>query len=144
MTAIIEKINSLVKTAKKDKRLENVVFVKGYRSKLAKAPVEGFVAVVKIENINRLQSFAGGFFDGQRKGEMYAVKLAVDVYSGSDISGEDLSFVTLEVFEAIKSALEVGVIDSCCISPIAFDKTANAVYREIAIELSFCLSGENG
>lgn len=142
MTKITEIVNSLIKKAKKDPDIQGVTFVKAYNNRLAACPVEGFVAVVKIENINLEESFAGGYAESNIKGEMYNVKLELDVFSDSDITGESLSDMTLRVMRAIQNADESSIISDVYVTPIEFDEKLNGIFRKIVIQLDFCLCGD--
>ena len=51
MTAVIEIVNNLIKKAKENEAVNNVRFLKEFRQDMAESPVDGYIAVVKIENI---------------------------------------------------------------------------------------------
>ena len=143
MTAVIEIVNNLIKKAKENEAVSNVRFLKEFRQDMAERPVDGYIAVVKIENIDMSQSFAGGLYDKYIKGEMYSVKVTLTVYSGNDISGEELSAVTLKVYQALTDADTDNIIADSFVSPIDFDESIKAIYRKINFDLAFCLCGEN-
>ena len=142
MTAIIDIVNSLICKAKENECISNVKFVKAFRENLAEHPIDGYIAVVKVEKITKTEDFVGGYAKNNIKGEMFNASFALDVYSGNDITGEDLSATTLKIQQAVCLADESNIIDDSWILPIEFDSNLNAIYREIKFNLSFCLCGE--
>ena len=119
MTAVIEIVNNLIKKAKENEAVSNVRFLKEFRQDMAERPVDGYIAVVKIENIDMSQSFAGGLYDKYIKGEMYSVN------------------------QALTDADTDNIIADSFVSPIDFDESIKAIYRKINFDLAFCLCGEN-
>lgn len=142
MTEVINIVNSLIYKARENENIKNVKFVKAYRENFAQNPVEGYIAVVKIEKISKTNSFAGGFADSKIKGEMFSVCFALSVYSDNDITGEELSSTALKIQQAVADADESSIIESSWISPIEFDSDIKAIYREINFTLAFCLCGD--
>ena len=134
------KINNL--KAKKNTEIDCVTFVKAFKNNMAQSPVEGFVAVVKTESINMSGSFAGGYADSNIKGEMYTAKVVLDIFSGSEISGESLSDITLKIMNAIEKADESSMISNMEVSPIEFDENLKGIFRKLIFQLDFCLCGE--
>lgn len=142
MTAVIDIVNNLIFKAKENNEISDVKFQKGYKNDFSQSPVNGYIAIVKIEKIIQSVSFVGGYLDSQNKGDIYTVDLVLDVYSDNDIAGEELSSTVLKIHQAVIQADDKGIIDSFAISPIEFDSNIKAIYRKISYNLQLCLHKE--
>lgn len=142
MTTVNNIVNELIKSAKNLYQGDYVRFIKGYSDKTAEKPVNSLVAAVDVREVSRSQDFIGGYFSPALKGEFYNVKLSLRVYAGRKGSGENLGKVTMDLLEALNNADEDSIIESSAVSPIEYDSQLMSIYREINLNLGFCLCGE--
>ena len=142
MTAIFDLVTTLIKRAKENEQIKDVRFVKAYKSEIAENPVGDYLVAVNLENVMQTQSFVGGYFNDGVKGQMYSAKLVLRVYADRKKSGEDLGRLSLKIQEALTKADSNNIISGLSIGPISFDGNFESIYREISVNLEFCLCGE--
>lgn len=142
MNRIIEVINSLIIKAKNQNDLGNVKFLKEFTSCVTSELTGGFVAAVKIEDVNMKDDFAGGYVENQVKGISFEVNFAVEVFSSRDIHGESLSDIALKIMNSIIKADNNKLIYNAVACPIEFNERLNAISRKIKFQMNFCLVGD--
>lgn len=142
MTQIIDICNGLICKAKENEAIQNVKFLKAFREDFAQTPIDGYIGIVKIEKVSFSNQFAGSFAKNNTKGQVVDVTMAIDLYSDNSITGEELSVATVQVQQAMYDADETDIIQSSSISAVRFDTDLKSIYREIILNLSFCLCGD--
>lgn len=142
MTAIFDIVTALIKKAKEDEALKGIRFVKAYKNGYTENPVDDYLVVVNLERVSQEQSFVGGYFDNGIKGQMYSAKLVLRVYADRQKSGEELGCLALKIQEALKKYDYNNLISKLSIGPISFDGDLESIYREISLNLEFCMCGD--
>ena len=133
MTRINSIINNLITKVKEQDNLNNVCFLKAYNKDMAQKPIKGYIVVVDFKQLVQSQSFVGGYFSNDLKGEIYSAKVVLRVYTGRESSGKDLGDIALKISAALKEADKDSLITDIFIGPITYDSQFEAIFREITM-----------
>lgn len=139
MNSIIEIADSLINTVKESGDFESVKFLKAYNEKDYNPSHEGITAVVDLDTIEKGNSYISGLFKFDTVGEVYLADLTLRVYAGDSVSGDSLTCECIRLKDAVLSADSEGYIVKSKISPIRYESTTAAVYREITFEIEYVL-----
>lgn len=139
MNSIIDIADSLINNIAELSEFENVEFIKAYDTSAYNPRRDGITAVVDVENIERTDGYITRLYKIDRYGDVYSAKLSVKLYGGSDISGESLTSVSLNLKNAVNVCDNHEFITKSKISPIIYESGTNAVYREISFNIEYVL-----
>lgn len=128
MTELEGIIIGLIRSVKQNNDFSDIRFINAYNSQPAEKPVEGYLAVVEIAEIDE------------------DINLQIRLIGGSDVSGSQLGYTALELAAALKTADSDMYIKSVRLSETKYDKNITAFYRDIKLGLSLDteISEENG
>lgn len=143
MEIIYNIISRMVTKIKENEELKDIRFLKAFDNNYGQNPFDDYIVTVDLKKLTQGQTFVGGYFDSNSKGQLYSGKIVFRVYSDREKSGENLGNITMKIYNQLLSSDDNGIISNSNISPITYDSDFEAIYREIAIEVEFCLCGDS-
>ncbi|MBQ0097933.1 MAG: hypothetical protein KBS62_03230 [Oscillospiraceae bacterium] len=142
MTQIEENIDEFVKRIKNDEHLSEYTFVKGYSGEKIPNPITKVMIVVDTLDTQISTEFIGESAGENLVGRMYDITLRFRVYAKSFDSGDSLSLCANALYDAIKRNDVSKVCSSIKLFPISYESTMRTVYRDVSVNLCYCLYEE--
>ncbi len=142
MREISEIVDNLITKTHSEISNTDVRFIKEYRDDMLETPLTGYLAVVSIESMSRVNSFLGNKVYNGLNGEKFTADVSVKIYAPDYQNGQGLTGVTADLCDSLKIADEEKIIEEIKIEPIGFDSNVNAMFRVCKMRLSFYLCQE--
>ncbi len=142
MTQIEHNVEALVRKIKKDDKMKDYCFVKGFKANEHQNPIESYMIAVSTLDAHVGTDFVSDLVGENLKGSMYLATVKFRVYAPKNDGGDGLTSVVYELCEAIKRSDSFNVCEKISTTGIAFDNEAMTVYRDVVAQLSFCLYEE--
>lgn len=142
MTQIEENIDEFVKRIKNDEHLSEYTFVKGYSGEKIPNPITKVMIVVDTLDTQISTEFIGESVSENLVGRMYDITLRFRVYAKSFDSGDSLSLCANALYDAIKRNDVSKLCSSIKLFPISYESTMRTVYRDVSVNLCYCLYEE--
>lgn len=142
MIQIQNSIDELIKRVKANDELCECTFVKGFMGNEHSNPQTKYMIAVSTPDIDTGDSFVGNNVSENLKGRLYEVNVRLRVYAPKNAGGDGLSKIVNLLSSALKDSDILNVIVKLEQSPIAFDSNASTVYRDVKVQMSFCLCEE--
>ena len=142
MTQIEDNISTLLKKIKEDESLVDYTFVNGFMGAEHEYPLKGYLIAVSTLDQQVGTQFVGCKAGEKLSGSMYNCSLKFRLYAPKNAGGEGLSSLACTLIEAIKRSDTQSICDNITATEISFDTDMMTVYRDVVIELSFCVYEE--
>ncbi|MBQ6626037.1 MAG: hypothetical protein IIX27_01950 [Ruminococcus sp.] len=142
MKLIENSIDEFVRKVKKDEALKNICFIKGYSSAPSYELTDDYLIAVSQLDSKVGTSFLGDYAGENLKGSMYDLTLKFRIFARKDVGGQGLVTLSNELTRAIKENDTASVCSDIKILPVAFCDDAMCVYRDVHVQMSFCVCEE--
>ncbi|MBQ4129715.1 MAG: hypothetical protein IJD68_08120 [Ruminococcus sp.] len=142
MTQLQTNIDDMVKKIKTYGSLSDICFVKGFGAYEQANPLSDYMIAVSTLDTQVVSSFVGENVKDNLKGGMYDLTLKFRIYAPKNNGGEGLISLANELCDAIRKSDSYNACQDIKISAISFDENAMSVYRDVVLQLSFCMYEE--
>ena len=133
MTSSIDNnIDGLIKRVRQRPAVSDIVFM-----------ADRYTATVSNTGVKQSQVFIGDTVGTGLRGYLYEAKLVIRVYAPRDTSASALLRISSLLFDAFDACNTDGAITNLSLGEVAYDGTARTVYRDLRVDLSWILTGED-
>ncbi len=139
INSIIDIADSLINSVKNNPEFSGVEFLKAYDTASCNPKSDGIKAFVNIENTERKEGFVSGLYKTDTYGDVCSGEINVRLYGGNDITGESLTLACVRLKNAVINADYEGFISKSVISPVKYEYSTSAVYRELKFNIEYVL-----
>lgn len=143
MTSLIDNnIDGLIKRARQQKAVSDMVFMTAYPPRELPNPIDKYTVAVNNIGVKKSQVFVGDSIGTGRKGSLYEVLLILRTYAPRYTASFALLRETSLLTDALEAADTDGAIADVSLGEIVYDNAARTVYRDLRLTVCWLLGGE--